>query len=222
MNTSRATSAALTYISDSIAVRPIWPILLDSSLTAGVEDTDIETAEQVARAKGIHVECVWGTLDALVAAQAELACWDVDEATRASRALHIIFLALLPIDFGSADAAVTGVVERLRELASADAEARSWVLSPTPSQRAMSDAVRNTDRLAALAALLFEDPPKSGEVLAERRRCVEVALSSLRDGRGWRALASEMNTSVDVARKFGFSVAAALKALHLQPTTPER
>jgi len=219
MSTSQSTSAALAYVFDSIAVRPIWPILLDPSLTAGVEDADLETAEQVARVRGVHVERVWGTLDALVVAQSELARWDADEAALATRALHVIFLALLPIDFGTADAAVAGVVDRFRELASADAEARSWVLSPTPSQRAMSDAVRHTDRLAALAALLFEDPPESDEVLAGRRRCVEVALRSLRDGRGWRALAREMNTSVDVARKFGFSVAAALKALHPQPAT---
>lgn len=214
MTTVPPPTDVLTHLLDRLAIKAIWPVLIDPRTLDEVRGIDaaIDAAERSALAAGVPLREIWAAIDARVDAQASLAGWTTAERLQAASALRVLFLALLGLHCGRRHAAALRVVQD-RVSAALDGEffVRTTPLEPSEDQVArMQASIEIDDASQALAELVYPDATTDA-VRKERRQAVGCALSSVTSGAGYRVLADRLGTSIDEAHNFALQVIRAVK-----------
>jgi len=214
MTTSTPPTEALTHLLSGLAVRPIWPVLIDPRTIDDVRGIDaaIDAAERCALAAGVPLRATWAAIDARVDAQAALARWTAAERLQAASALRVLFLGLLNPHCGRRHAAALRAVQDCVS-AALDAEfaARTTPLEPSEDQLARMQASIGSDEIhQALVDLVYPDATTDA-VREARRKAVGTAVRAVTTGAGYRALAAQLDASIDEAHTFALRVIRAVK-----------
>jgi len=214
MTTTTPPAEALTQLLDRLAIRAIWPVLIEPRTLDDVRGIDaaIDAAERCALAAGVPLRETWEAIDSRVDAQVALAGWTTAERLQAASALRVLFLGLLGLHFGRRHAAALRAVQaRISAALDAEFAARSTPLAPSEDQLArMQASIEIDDAHQALADLTYPDATTAAN-RAERRLAVGTAIRAVTTGAGYRVLATRLGSTIDEAHTFALSVIRAIE-----------